>query len=245
MVVEGQNLTAEDQLFILIQAAQYLTTTQGLGVAEARICYDRAESLAHSLNHPRLLCVALIGLWRNSVMTDKLSMAVKIAERVHSLAQEQDEPTLMIDAYNTLAATLYFLGDFDSAGQYARQGVQIWRSGGVRSHPEDFDTPVVGCLCYEAMSEWHLGEMASYRTAMADAISIAKELKDMNALALALTWAAALAYCERNPAEVDRLASDLIELSTRQHFAYWLALGAIYHGLVRLGSHLKIQENVL
>jgi hypothetical protein len=38
---------------------------------------------------------------------------------------------------------------------------------------------------------------------------------------------------ERNPAEVDRLASDLIELSTRQNFVYWLAMGATYRGWAR------------
>ena len=41
-----------------------------------------------------------------------------------------------------------------------------------------------------------------------------------------MLWAAILGHCERNPAEVERLASDLIELSTRQNFANWLAVGA-------------------
>jgi hypothetical protein len=52
---------------------------------------------------------------------------------------------------------------------------------------------------------------------MAEAISLAKELKDMHALALALNWAASLGYAESNPAEVDCLASELIELSTRHN----------------------------
>ena len=55
----------------------------------------------------------------------------------------------------------------------------------------------------------------------------------MNSLAIALAWAAAFGQCERNPAEVDRFASDLIELSTRHNFAYWLAIGAIYRGWAR------------
>ena len=41
---------------------------------------------------------------------------------------------------------------------------------------------------------------------------------------------------ERNPAEVERLASDLIELSTRHNFASWLAIGAIYRGWARSAS---------
>jgi hypothetical protein len=69
-----------------------------------------------------------------------------------------------------------------------------------------------------------------------EAISLAKELKDMPALALAQNWAAARGAFERNPVEVDRLASDLIELSTRYNFVYWLALGTIFRGWARSAS---------
>jgi predicted ATPase len=58
----------------------------------------------------------------------------------------------------------------------------------------------------------------------------------MNALAFALAWAAGLSLVERNPAEVDRLASDLIELCTRYNFVYWLAIGAINRGWARSAS---------
>jgi hypothetical protein len=86
------------------------------------------------------------------------------------------------------------------------------------------------------MSELHFGEIASCHALMDEAISIAKELEDMNSLAMALAWAASLAGAERNPAEVDRLASDLIGLSTRHNFVYWLALGAIWRGWARSAS---------
>jgi hypothetical protein len=58
----------------------------------------------------------------------------------------------------------------------------------------------------------------------------------MHGLALALNRAANLSTCERNPAEVDRLASDLIELSTRHNFVFWLALGTIWRGWARSAS---------
>ena len=71
---------------------------------------------------------------------------------------------------------------------------------------------------------------------MDEAISTAKELKDRYALALALSFAAGLAHLERDYAEVDRLASDLIELSTRHNFLNSLAAGAIYRGWARSAS---------
>ena len=234
--VEGQSLTADDQLFILMQAGLYLMATQGSGVPEARICYERAESLCHSLNRPLLLYVALIGQWRHSLVTNKLSATMQIAKRVNSLAQEQNEPALLIGAYRALAGTLYLLGDFEAARRYAMRGVQMWRSGGVRSPVEEVVSPAVACLYFLAWSEWQIGESASCHANMAEAISLAKELNDTHGLALALYFAAGLAHFERNPAEVERLASDLIALSTRHNFAYFLAGAAILRGWVRSAS---------
>ena len=67
-------------------------------------------------------------------------------------------------------------------------------------------------------------------------VGLAKELNDKNALALALQWAAVLAIYERNPAEVDRFASDLIELSSRYDFLHFLAVGTIFRGWARCAS---------
>jgi predicted ATPase len=71
---------------------------------------------------------------------------------------------------------------------------------------------------------------------MAEAISLAKKLNDTNALALALAWAAGLAATEHNPAEVDRLASELIELSTRYNLTFFLNISAISRGWARSAS---------
>jgi Protein kinase domain/NACHT domain/MalT-like TPR region len=234
--VEGQSLTAEDHLYILMQAALYLTVTRGFAAPEARACYERVESLAHSLNRPLLLYSALTSQWRYSLWTDKLSATMQIAERVYSLAREQNDARLMMGGYRVLASTHYFLGDFETARQYALRGLQIWRSGGVQRQVEEVSAPAVNCLCFKALTEWHFGETDSCQATMAEAIPLAKELNDMPALAVALFFAAHLAHFEGNCAEVERLALDLIELSTRQNFAIWLPIGAILRGWARSAS---------
>jgi hypothetical protein len=203
MGAEEQALTPEDQLLILIQAGQYLTATRGFAAPEVRVCYERAESLCHLLNRPLLLYVALMGHWRHSNTTDKLGAALQIAQRVYSLAQEQDEPALMIGACAALAITHYFSGNFETSGQYAIRGVQIWRSAGVQSPVEEVDVPGVACLSYEALFKWHIGETASSKATIEEAISLEKKLNDMHGLAVALNFATSLAYRERNLAEVN------------------------------------------
>jgi len=199
------------------------------------------RALCHSLGRPLLLCVALIGQWRYSLNTEKLTATMQIAERVHSLAQEHNDAALMIGACRVLAVTLYFLGDFESARRYAKRGLQIWRSVGVQSPSEEIIPPAIACLCSLTLCEWHLGEVASSRAAIAEAISLAKELNNMHAVAEALSWAAGFGHAERNPAEVDRLTSDLIELSTRHNFVYWLAQAAVLRGSARSASGKTVE----
>ena len=97
-------------------------------------------------------------------------------------------------------------------GQWRYSLVEIWRSGGVQLVEEIMESPVV-CLAYQAMSEWCLGESASYQTTKAESISLAKERNDANALVTALYFATLTAGLERNLAEVERFASELVELS--------------------------------
>ena len=80
---------------------------------------------------------------------------------------------------------------------------------------------------------------ASHAT-ISEAIRLAKRLNDTHglteALAEALASAASLGHSERNAAEVDRWASELVELATRHRFATWRAVGLIFGGWARSAS---------
>jgi predicted ATPase len=242
--VAGQSLTAEDQLFVLTQAGLYLMHTRGMEAPEARICYERAEPLCHSLDCPELLYSALMGQWYYSLMTDKLSATLQIAKRVYSLAQRQNDSRILLGACYALTVSFYYSGDFETAWQYAMLGVQIWRSENVQSPVQELIAPAVACLVWIALSEWHAGEIASCQTTMAEAIELARKLNDMASLGLALYWAGLLAHFDGNPDEVERLASELIELSTHQTFASWLPGGVVLRGWARSASG-KLAEGIL
>jgi hypothetical protein len=90
------------------------------------------------LNDRRLLCITMRSQFRYTLMTDRMSAAMRIAERVYSLAQEQNDAALMLGAYSALSGTLLYMGNFESGRQYAMRGVQILLSGNVQSYVEDF-----------------------------------------------------------------------------------------------------------
>jgi predicted ATPase len=71
---------------------------------------------------------------------------------------------------------------------------------------------------------------------MGEAISVAKKQNDTHGLVMALFFVAMLDHFGRRTAEVERLATELMELATRQHFAFWLAIGTTFRGWVRSAS---------
>jgi tetratricopeptide (TPR) repeat protein len=234
--VGDQSLTADDQLFLLLQAGLYLTTIRGMGAWEARVCYKHAEPLCHSLGRQLDLYPVLLSKWRSSLMTAKLSATMQIAKDIDSLAQGQNGAAFMDLAYRALAITLFYLGDFESARQYTMRAVQLWCAEDLPSTVEEAYSPAVLCLCYEALCEWHFGEITVCKSTIEKALSLAKELKDTYALGVALWFAAVLGHFERNPAQVERLASDLIERATRQQIAHWLPAGKVFRGWARSAS---------
>jgi predicted ATPase len=248
--IEGQSLVAEDQLIILTQAGLYLTATRGFAASEVRRCYERVESLCHSLDRPFLLYAALLSQWRYSLATGDQKATTQIAERIYSLADGLHDAALLIGAQRALATTLFLRGEFESGLQHARGGIQIWREDGARSLVEEVHAPVILCLAFGAACEWMLGEIASYQALMTEALSLAKVQNDTHALAMALCLAGILRHFENDPEGTERCAADLIELSTRQHFASWLAAGEILYGWVRSVSGraaegiLRIEEGI-
>ena len=83
---------------------------------------------------------------------------MQVAKRVYSLAQEHNDLALMMEGYRALASTLYFLGDFEPARQYAMRCIEIWRSGDVQSQLEQVTAPLVACLYLMAMCECGIWE---------------------------------------------------------------------------------------
>jgi hypothetical protein len=239
--VGRHRLCLADQLFILMQAAVYLAATRSANASEALICNERAESLCRSLNRPRMLYVALIGQWRHNLVSLKLKEAMQIATRMYSLEQQPRDFSLSMKVDMALAVTHYYLGDFAHARQEAASGVRLWHSGEEKSQLEELDEPIIGCLCHKALCAWHWGQIASAHRTMREAILVAKRLKNSHGIAVALHFSATLCYMEQNPSQAERVSSELVEVSTRQHFPHFRAWGTALLGWTRSVAGLFTQ----
>ena len=122
-------------------------------------------------------------------MTDKLTATMQIAKRVYSLAQEQNDPALMIGAYSRFGRHALLFGRFRVRATIrdawlfrsgAREAFSLIRKSLIRQ-----SSPVCAMRHYPS----GISERSPLANAtMAEAISLAKELNDINALAMALCF---------------------------------------------------------
>jgi predicted ATPase len=138
--------------------------------------------------------------------------------------------SLLTNACRILTVTHYFSGNFKVAQRHAKHGIQLGAEGRIRRRFEEVNSPIVVCLSFEALCTWHFGGVAATRNTMARAVSLAKEIKDTYALAVALFHALFAAHFEADASEVECLALELVELSTRQQFDQWRAAGKAFGG---------------
>ena len=146
---EGQSLTAEDQLFILMQAAKYLTATRGLGAPEARICYERAEPLCHSLNRPRFQCCTerSVALFPHDGQADGYASDCG----TNLLTGAGTERAGANDRSLRRFGNTHYFWVTSRPAAICNVWRKIWRSGGERS-PSPEDPSEVACLCCEPYS---------------------------------------------------------------------------------------------
>jgi predicted ATPase len=225
-----QGLGPDDQLIVLTQAGLYLTATKGYGLPEVVSCYREVQQLCNTLGKTSLLYSVLIGQWRYSLVTDELQTSLQLAEEIHTLAQNQNDTALLLGAYRALANTTYFMGNFAVARAYAQQGISLWNSQRPQSSVEEVYTPIVTCLCIDAMVLWQFGNPDQAQLRIREAIDLATELSDMNALAVGFFIESYINQFRRNSHDTLMSSSRLIRLSTEQGFAFWLAAGNVLRG---------------
>lgn len=89
--------------------------------------YGRALALCQQTEDRHQLFSVLMGQWMLYNTRAELQTAQDIGERLRNLAQQNDDPTLLIDACYAFGTTSHFLGELSAAQSYLEQGVSpLW-----------------------------------------------------------------------------------------------------------------------
>jgi predicted ATPase len=193
--------------------------------------YTRARELCRQIGDTPQLFPVLWGLCVSYLVRGDLQTARELAEQFLNLAQNVQDPELLLWAHYGLGATLTWLGEFTLALEHVRQSNALYDPQRHRSHTLLYgQDPGVACLSFTAWDLWFLGYPDQALQKSREALTLARELAHPSSSAYALDWAAMFHQFRWEEQTAQERAETAITVSIEQGLPFWLACGAVVRG---------------
>src|SRR5262249_8023478 len=100
---------AQQELLLQVTLGVPLQAIRGVASPEVRAVYIRAREVCQRVGEPRQLFLVLLGLQRFHHVRGELLTAHELGEQLLGLAQREQDPVLLVEAYWALGSTLFNL----------------------------------------------------------------------------------------------------------------------------------------
>jgi predicted ATPase len=231
---------------MLIALGASRIATKGHAAPEVGQTYTRARQLCEHLKDPHQLFPILRGLWQYYNVRAEYQIAHALgSEQLLALAQQTQDPVMLVAAHRALGATLLQLGAKAEAHTHFTQGITLYNPQQHRASAFLY-AENAGAIChgFAAMTLWDLGYPDQGRARNDEALTLAQQSAHSFSLEFALSVSAIFHQCRREVHAAQRRAEAAIILATEQGFAYYIALNAILHGWA-LAHQGQAQEGIV
>jgi len=223
------------ELALLLGLGPAIQALKGLGAAEAERVFSRARELSERVGETGTAFQALWGQWMVSAGRGQVAPARRIGGELLTVAKRANDRTLLLQAHHAMWATSFWLGELAVAEHHIESGISLYNLEQHRSHAFLYGghDPGVCCRYLSAWTNWLFGRPAQAVAASEASIALAEQIAHPPTIAIALTWACALRYFERNARESGYVARRLIRLATERDLLPWRVAGTIFDGWSR------------
>jgi predicted ATPase/class 3 adenylate cyclase len=208
---------------------------KGHGAREVGSTYGRARELCDKLGDTARLSRVLAGLCAYHTARGPFTTAYEIACQLLPLAEQRQEPRLLLTARTDLGVNAYLLGRFTAARDHLEHGMALADSLPHGESPlQDFG---VTCYSYSSLTLFSLGYPDRALQRSRETVKLARDLKLPFSLAFALIIGSFLHKYRREPGPMLAYAEEGIALCKQQNFPLWLGGAAAQRGaaLAELG----------
>jgi predicted ATPase len=227
----------QHELSVLIMLGPALIATKGYTVPEVAAVYNRAYDLCQRVGEEAQRFSVLTGLRRFYQVGGDLGTAREIGEQLLTIAQHQQDPTLLLEAYWSLSSTLFFLGEFAFVQDYLAQAMLLYEApGGPSQTLRHGIIPGMHCLSWLSVTLWMRGYADQARHRSQEALTLAYQLSPSFSQTFVLTLAAWLHQFRREGALTQEYAEALTAVACEQAISSLLP-----HGIFLRGWALSVQ----
>jgi len=229
---------------MLIALGASLIATKGWAAPEVGETYTSAQQRCHHLEDPYQLFPVLRGLWSYYLVRAEYQRAHALGAQLLTLAQQVQDPAMLLEAYRGLGATLFFLGAAAEAYTHLAQGIALYdpqqHRASVCLYAED--TGVV-CRSHAALALWWLGYPDQGLARTDEAVTLAQHMAHPFSLGYALGCAAVFYQLRREGRGAQECGEATLSLAQEQGFPHWRAMGSILRGWT-LAQQGQAQEGI-
>ena len=205
----------KQELTLLLTLARGLMAAKGWSAPEVELTYNRARALCEELGDDRNLFTVLWGLFLFYIIRADLPTARPLGERLLSLAQRTQEPTLVVQAHHAMGVILMDLGKFVSALEHFEQAIALYDPRQHKSYEVFYALdPGITCRCFAARVLWPLGYPDRAVARIDEALALARDLSDPQGCSISLVFSAIVHQFRREPQKTQEAAEKVIELAT-------------------------------
>jgi class 3 adenylate cyclase/predicted ATPase len=221
----------QQELTLQIALGEPLKAIKGEGAPEVAKVYTRALKLCRQVGETPHLFPAMAGLWLFYLNRGEMQSARELVKQLLRLAQNTQDPDLLLWAHLQSGMTSHFLGEFVPAQAHLERGFALYDPQQHRSQAfYAGNDPGVGCLSYMSWVLWFLGYPDQALKRSQEALTLAQEMSRPFSVAFALSFAAMLRLLRREGQAAQEWAEAAIALSTEQRFPQWIAVGSLLRG---------------
>ena len=148
---------AAQELTLHLALGQVFMATKGQGAPEVEQTYARARALCQEMASTQQLFPSLAGLCGFYVMRGALQTARELGEQLLSLAEQDQDPSLLLQAHQALGGVFLNLGEVPTAHAHWDHALALSNSPPERSPASPGSDARVVCLSHMAWCLWVLG----------------------------------------------------------------------------------------
>ena len=209
-----------------------LQATKGYSAPEVEANYDWGHELCKRSGQCAHLFPVIYGLFRFYMLQAKYRKAQELAEQLRDLAERDQNPGFIAVAHRALGSTLVYQGMHTQAVPHLQAMIALTPTPELRAASYSYDVvdPWIVSQSYLSWALWLLGCPDQAQATSRRVLDEAGGLDHPFSGALSLSFASWLHQFCGDVANVRATAEKSLQISTDQHFAFWIGWDKVMRG---------------
>ena len=203
---------AQQEMALQLTLGTSLSFSRGHSLAEAGKSMSRARELCQQMGDPPQLFTSSFALWSYYIVGAKLSDARQMAEQLLRMAEQANDPVLLLGGHYTMGTTLQFLGELHLGHEHLEHAISHYDQHKSRVYRAIYTVdPGVFCLCEMVRTLWLLGYPDQANSRLNEALELGRVTDDPQGMAFALVKAVYLHSCRRDARAAEEWARKCLD----------------------------------